>query len=178
MRIRRRERAHPDHEMDAGYFKWTVASNVEKLPRDNTRWSHYASDFLRGSAGFFLSNALISGALYAVGLPWVFGVWIAAYLTTYPLFVRIRSIAEHASMEHGDDVRQHTRTTRAGWIARMTVAPLNVNYHQEHHPLASVPFFRLPAMHRLLREKGLVIDPPSHMDVLKLAAREPQGLGT
>jgi fatty acid desaturase len=42
---------------------------------------------------------------------------------------------------------------RAGLLARLTVAPLRVNYHMEHHLLVSVPYFRLPEMHRMVRER-------------------------
>jgi fatty acid desaturase len=50
------------------------------------------------------------------------------------------------------------------------VAPVRVNYHLEHHALAAVPYYRLPQMHRLLRAKGLVSEPPSYWDVLRVAS--------
>lgn len=40
----------------------------------------------------------------------------------------------------------------------------------EHHLLAGVPFYRLPKMHRMLREKGLLAEPPSYAEVLRLAS--------
>jgi len=33
-------------------------------------------------------------------------------------------------------------------------APHQVNYHMEHHQYPSVPFFNLPKVHRLLKERG------------------------
>jgi fatty acid desaturase len=68
------------------------------------------------------------------------------------------------------DVLENTRTTRAGPLLRLTVAPNRVNYHVEHHLLAGVPFYRLPKLHRMLREKGLLAEPPSYRDVLRLAS--------
>jgi fatty acid desaturase len=32
--------------------------------------------------------------------------------------------------------------------------PHHVNYHLEHHLCPAVPHYRLPALHRLLQEKG------------------------
>jgi fatty acid desaturase len=48
----------------------------------------------------------------------------------------------------------HTRTTLPRWWERLTLAPNHVNYHLEHHLLPTVPPYRLPALHRLLRERG------------------------
>jgi fatty acid desaturase len=65
---------------------------------------------------------------------------------------------------------RNTRTTRAGWLARLTVAPLHVNYHQEHHLMASVPYYRLPLMHRLLQDKLTLPAAPGYLEVLSLAS--------
>jgi fatty acid desaturase len=51
-------------------------------------------------------------------------------------------------MARSADPLLNTRTTRATLVARATVAPLHVNYHLEHHLLPTVPWFRLPALHR------------------------------
>lgn len=93
--------------------------------------------------------------VWNVALAWVAGplayaAWAVAWFTTYGLFLRLRSLAEHACMERTDDITKNTRTTIAGLVARMTVAPLHVNYHLEHHLLPTVPWYRLPAMSRLL----------------------------
>jgi fatty acid desaturase len=102
------------------------------------------------------ANAAMLGALYALGAGWVYTAWIAAYLTTFSLFVRVRSLAEHACMERGPDPLLNTRTTHAGLLARITVAPLHVNLHLEHHLLPTVPWYRLPALGRLLVERGAI----------------------
>jgi fatty acid desaturase len=97
-------------------------------------------------------------------------VWVLAFLTLLPLFIRIRSIAEHGCLERTPDMFRNTRTTRAGWLARMTVAPVNVNYHLEHHVMASVPYYRLPQMHQWLRAKEALPEAPGYLDVLTLAS--------
>jgi fatty acid desaturase len=103
-----------------------------------------------------IANAALAGALIALGHGWIYTAWIAAYLTTFSLFLRVRSLAEHACTERGGDLLRNTRTTRAGLLARITVAPLHVNLHLEHHLLPTVPWQRLPALGRLLSERGVV----------------------
>jgi fatty acid desaturase len=109
-------------------------------------------------------------ACWATGHTWLFAVWVLSYVTPFPLYVRIRSLAEHACTKMTTDVFLNTRTTRAGLLARMTVAPVRVNYHMEHHVLPGVPYYRLPLMHRMLRERGVVEAPPGYLDVLKVVS--------
>ena len=156
--------------MDIGVFGYTVAAEVERLPRNGRRWRDYALSGLQNMGGFVLTNLLLATVLAAAGALWTYWAWVAAYFTTFSLFIRIRSIAEHACLEDSADLFKNTRTTRAGWLARMTVAPMHVNYHLEHHVMASVPFYRLPLMHKLLRAKHAVPVPPGYGDVLRLAA--------
>lgn len=114
-----------------------------------------------------LTNGILLAVLWCSGHAWLYGAWVLAYITPFPLFIRIRSMAEHACLESSRNTLRNTRTTRAGWLARATVAPIRVNYHIEHHLMASVPYFRLPHMHKMLRERGYVPRSPSYWQVLK-----------
>jgi fatty acid desaturase len=76
--------------------------------------------------------------------------WVVPFFTWLILIMRIRSIAEHFAIEAGTSAYRQTRTTYAGLLARLFVAPKNVNYHIEHHFFPSVPFFRLPQLHAAL----------------------------
>jgi fatty acid desaturase len=156
--------------MDAGVLEFTVAHAVRRLPRDGRAWHDYVRSAIRNMAPMLAVNALLFGALAAAGHPRLYGVWVLAYMTTFSLFVRIRSMAEHACTQMTSDVFGNTRTTRAGWLARMTVAPVRVNYHLEHHFVMTVPYFRLPELHALLLERGAVAEPPGYLDVLRLVS--------
>ncbi|MEK1908351.1 MAG: fatty acid desaturase family protein [Pseudomonas sp.] len=156
--------------MDAGVLKWTVANDVQRLPQAGRRWWDYPLTFLANAAGMLITNGLLLAVLWASGHAWLYAVWALAYVTPFPLFIRIRSMAEHACLEPSRDTLRNTRTTRAGWLARAFVAPIRVNYHIEHHLMASVPFFRLPQLHALLRERGHVPVPPSYWQVLRLVS--------
>ncbi len=106
-------------------------------------------------------NALLRAALWHVvllavftffGAPWLMLVWIAAQIFAYPAIVRIRQVAEHAAVVDlkSSDVRENTRTTLAPYLMRLVLCPHGVNYHVEHHLLASVPIYRLRRLHEIL----------------------------
>jgi fatty acid desaturase len=156
--------------MDAGLLKWTVANDVQVLPQEGRRWWDYPLTFLSNAAGMLITNGVLLAACWASGHAWLYGVWALAYVTPFPLFIRIRSMAEHACLTPSRDTLRNTRTTRAGWLARAFVAPIRVNYHIEHHLMASVPYFRLPQLHALLRERGLTPEPPSYWQVMRLVS--------
>jgi len=156
--------------MDLGYLQWTIANDVVRLPQDGVTPLQRARLLLRNATPTAVVNALLLAALWAAGHPWLFGAWVLAYMTPFSLFLRIRSMAEHACTEKTPDMFRNTRSTRAGWLARATVAPLHVNHHLEHHVMASVPYFRLPRMHRLLRARHAVPAPPGYLDVLRLVS--------
>ncbi len=103
--------------------------------------------------------AVLLGLLFA---PWAYALWFGAILTTFMLIVRIRQVAEHAAVPDSlsDDPRQNTRTTLASWWERLLFAPNYVNYHLEHHFMASVPCYRLADFHTLLRKRGILNDTP------------------
>ncbi len=62
-----------------------------------------------------LTNAVLWSVPALSGHAWLYGVRVPAYLSALPLFMRIRSIAEHACLTRTADVRPNTRTTRAGF---------------------------------------------------------------
>ncbi|MDF3031752.1 MAG: fatty acid desaturase [Moraxellaceae bacterium] len=156
--------------MDAGYLKWTIANDVTWLPKEGVTPLQRVVMFLRNGTPTFIVSGLLFAALWASGHPWLFAAWVFAYMSPFSLFVRIRSMAEHACTEKTTDMFRNTRTTRAGPLARATVAPIHVNYHIEHHVMASVPYFRLPVMHRMLRERNAVPEAPGYLDVLRVVS--------
>lgn len=103
-----------------------------------------------------LSNGVMLLLLALAGVAHLYLLWVAAYFTTYQLFSRLRNAAEHAATPAPLDPNplMHTRTTYAGWLARLTVAPNFVNYHLEHHLLLSVPPHQLKKLHAILRARG------------------------
>jgi fatty acid desaturase len=76
--------------------------------------------------------------------------WVVPYFTWLCFVMRVRSIAEHFAIDGAAGAYAYTRTTYAGPLARVFVAPKNINYHIEHHFFPSVPFHRLPQLHAVL----------------------------
>jgi fatty acid desaturase len=124
-----------------------------------------------------VSNLAIAAVPAAFGRPELYLLWLVALFTTYRLALRIRSIAEHAMAGPAEDPLRNTRTTLVRWWERLLLAPAFVNYHLEHHLLMTVPHYRLPRMHAILREKGLLegalITGGGYREVLRRATSAP-----
>ncbi len=158
--------------MDAGILAYTAAADVERLDQRGRTRGEVLRTAARNLGPALLTNAVLLAVLAALGHAWLYLLWIGAYLTTYSLFLRIRSIAEHACMPGGSNPFHNTRTTRAGWLARLTVAPHRVNYHLEHHLLMTAPYHRLARLHARLDERGALAHAqisPGYRDVLARA---------
>lgn len=106
--------------------------------------------------GQLLVNGLMFAALYAAGHPLLYLMWPGAFLTFHMLIVRVRQVAEHGAVPdlYDPDPRKNTRTTYPALWERPLLAPFNLNYHLEHHLMASVPCYRLKALHRFLAARG------------------------
>ncbi len=102
------------------------------------------------------ANAILLLVLTIFGVPQLYLLWLVAFLTTFMLFLRLRQVAEHGAVPDllDTDPQKNTRTTLASWWERLTFAPNFVNYHLEHHMLASVPNYRLPEFHQFLKNQG------------------------
>jgi fatty acid desaturase len=108
-------------------------------------------------AGVAAAQVALLAAFALAGRPLLYAVvWLAPLLTLVPLANQLRTLAEHASLD-GAPV---TRTVLTGVVGRVLLAPVLFFYHYEHHLHPSVPFYRLPELHRRLRESGRY-DPPA-----------------
>ncbi len=160
-------------------FPITRKSLGRKVVRDltgQTAFQRRREQFKRGVAvrEGLIVNAVLWAALAAAGYWWLYPVlWILPLATWYQLVTRVRNIAEHAVVPDNDNPLRNTRTTYAGLLERLLVAPYWVNYHLEHHLFVFVPCWRLPAAHRALLNAGLrdqMEIQPGYMAVLRLAA--------
>lgn len=114
--------------------------------------THHYRTVLKGVA----VNLAFVALLWSIDLTWLYGLWVAAFFTSYMLVLRIRQAAEHGAVPEplNKDPRAHTRTTCANFLERMLFAPSKVNFHVEHHLIPNVPCYRLPALHKTLRKRG------------------------
>ncbi|MDX1695423.1 MAG: fatty acid desaturase family protein [Ketobacteraceae bacterium] len=125
-------------------------------------------------------NGVMLMLLAVFAHPALYLLWVVAYLTVYMLVLRIRQIAEHADVPdlYDLDPRKNTRTTYTNPLTRLLIAPNFVNYHLEHHILASVPAYHLKRLHHLLKQRGAYEDTPlgdGYWQIIRQVTRsEPQ----
>jgi len=133
-------------------FAFKMAGEVEGQPTSQDLAQAFAGPVL-GRA--IIANLVIFAVMWAVGAWWWwFAFWALPLLTWFQLVLRVRNIAEHGAVEKSDDPFRNTRTTYAGPIARLLVAPYWVNYHLEHHLIMHVPCHSLPKLHAMMLAKG------------------------
>ena len=145
--------------MDAGLYTYSASVGQKKVEPPPSA-SRIARNLLRHTGPALLLQLALALLLFAAGAAHLIALWWIAWLTTFGLFLRIRSLAEHACTEDTDDFLRNTRTTHANVLARALVAPHYVNYHLEHHLLMTVPCYRLAALHRRLRELNALDESP------------------
>ena len=85
--------------------------------------------------------------------------WLVPMLTVLQPILRLRAICEHGAVSDLSSPLTAARTNRTAdgvvnVLGRWLLFPHHVNYHLEHHLYPAVPHYRLPALHRLLDEKG------------------------
>ena len=118
-----------------------------------------------------LCNVVVFALMWAIGDWWYwFAFWLLPLMTWYQFVIRVRNIAEHAILPNNMDPLGNARTTYADPITALFLAPYWVNYHLEHHLIMHVPCWKLPRLHRLLREKGYgdqMETAPNYWDVMK-----------
>jgi fatty acid desaturase len=112
--------------------------------------------FNASTSHFLIVNAILFAGVALAGYWWAYpALWITPMATWLPLITRLRNIAEHACVKaRPDDPFTHARTTLAGPIERLLIAPFWVHFHAEHHAFMHVPCYRLERMHRMLMKKG------------------------
>jgi fatty acid desaturase len=107
-------------------------------------------------AALFVLCAVVTGRWYGYVVLWMLP------LMTLPQFInRLRTIAEH-SRQQGDG--HVNRSTVAGWVEYLLIAPYGYSYHFEHHLAPNVPYYHLETAHRLLLDRGFEFTPQELTD--------------
>lgn len=136
-----------------GQTGWKRYQSIGRALANYKSLNAHQQGYLRGSV---IANVLLFGVLAAFGQAWLYAIWALAFATTHMLIVRIRQIAEHAGVPDplDKDPRANTRTVYTRWWENLLFAPHQLNYHLEHHLLASAPIYRLKSLHQRLKSKG------------------------
>lgn len=183
-------RGHLEHHRKAGTVDDPDLPNYQAYPVSRDSFRRKMLRDLTGQTGFKLMGYIFRGAsgaisrekrdsalpflqqlgvqlalftvLNAFGIGWTYLLWAVAYLTVFMFIIRVRQVAEHAAVPDlfDPDPRMNTRTVDAPWWQRLVFAPNGVNYHMEHHFMASVPCYRLRALREHLRNRQALDDVP------------------
>lgn len=81
--------------------------------------------------------------------------WLLPLLIGQP-FLRLYLLAEHGGCPYVDNMFENTRTIFTSWPVRKLA--WNMPYHAEHHAYPTVPFYRLPELHKFTRDHLQVIE--------------------
>jgi fatty acid desaturase len=86
--------------------------------------------------------------LFGAGLWWVAALWYGSLVTAFMMFFRLRLWLEH----QGSDLAH--RLDLNPWEGAL-LAPHLAWHHWEHHQFPAVPYWKLPALRRLVPDQPL-----------------------
>ena len=98
---------------------------------------------LRAEAVLLIIAYVVAFAIAATALLWL---WIVPLILGFPV-LRLYLLAEHGRCPEVEDMFLNTRTTLTTRIVRFLA--WNMPYHAEHHAMPSVPFHKLPTLHKM-----------------------------
>ena len=100
-------------------------------------------------------SLILCGALF-LGSTALFWIWILPVLLGQP-FLRLYLLAEHGLCPTVANMFDNTRTTFTNQIVRFI--GWNMSYHTEHHTYPSVPFHKLPELHKIMQPELMHTEP-------------------
>lgn len=75
-------------------------------------------------------------------------LWVLPLLTSFAVYMMLRQLFQHGNA--GQGALTNTRVFGVNRFVRFCIFPLGQDYHLPHHLYATVPHFRLKALHELL----------------------------
>lgn len=115
------------------------------------------------------TQVLLAATCWWSGPVAVYPLWLYLAVTWSPLLSRLRFLVEHP----GED--DTTVSTRSTLLEKLFFAPLNFNFHFEHHAWPGLPPYRLRQTNRYLLREGFYDRHPEYANesfVGSLARRE------
>ena len=131
-------------------------TNVALRPLDDTSEKLKAQARSDRNAVLAVHVALLAVFAWSGFLVQYLVLWILPLITVVQAILRLRAIAEHGATTDFSSPLTAARTNLLpAWLAWL-IFPHQVNYHVEHHLYASVPYYRLPELHREMLGRGLL----------------------
>lgn len=103
--------------------------------------------------GIVVTQLLLLALFAAAGHPLLYFVlWLFPLLAVAKTLAHFRGVAEHTMAVQNDGSPTRFRTILCGPLERFFFAPMNFNYHAEHHFYPAIPYYHLPRASELLRD--------------------------
>jgi len=103
--------------------------------------------------GIALAQLFLLGFFALLGRPDLyFLLWLVPLLTVAKTLTHVRSVVEHTVGAAPDGRSTRYRTILCGPVERFFFAPMNFNYHAEHHFYPAIPYHHLADAHRALAD--------------------------
>lgn len=131
-------------------------TNVALRPLDDTSEKLKAQARSDRNAVVAVHVALLAVFAWSGFLVQYLVLWILPLITVVQAILRLRAIAEHGATTDFSSPLTAARTNLAPAWLEWLIFPHQVNYHVEHHLYASVPYYRLPELHREMLGRGLL----------------------
>lgn len=107
--------------------------------------------------------ATVAAILTATGSWHVFLLyWLLPLVTVFQVIVRWGAICEHHYNALGEPMNATTPLILPSRLDRLLLPNLNFTYHAYHHYFPGIPFYNLPAVHRVFQREGLVDESQVH----------------
>lgn len=103
--------------------------------------------------GIGITQVVLLGIFVALGHPFLYFVlWLLPLLVIAKTLAHFRGVAEHTVALDSNGRPTRLRTIECGAIERFFFAPMNFNYHAEHHFYPAIPYYHLPRAFELLHD--------------------------
>jgi len=133
----------------------TLLRNARGTTFDDFVPSRARARLTQEARAYLALYALLLAGSVAAGSMVLVWIWIAPALLGQP-FLRAYLLAEHGRCPEVANMFENTRTTFTNTVVRFIA--WNMPYHTEHHAYPTVPFHRLPDLHRLVEAELLVTE--------------------
>lgn len=142
------------------FIRDVLGLNSTKILRVTYRWSPWINHFSdmdsppsltvieRVTIYSFYSSVLLF-IILTNGWFELMVLWLIPLLTLMVALMRFRTIAEHLALPNRNEL-DASRHTDGTLLERLSISPLNINYHIDHHLFPLVPYYNLPLLHELL----------------------------
>lgn len=121
--------------------------------RIRSTYSNKITSFLR-LASLTALEAVLAWSFFLTGFEWgvyFWLLWVVPLFTVFPYLMLLRDLFQHANADDGR--LSNSRAILCNPLLRWAMFIYGQDLHVTHHLFPFVPHFRLPALHRLLKEQ-------------------------